>query len=153
MAPAADAPPMRKEWVFGSQEEGKAPRRMCPKRDRVRYDPSWNANNGPTKVGWVPSNWCNAVKGQRAEPVRQRRTDAPPPPPPRKGSFFDALMRKLATPRSGSRVRSRYCKWTTGSKRRGEGDQYSAERSRPKKAEKIAAWSMTASRAGKRRWM
>ena len=54
---------------------------MCPKRARVKYDPSWNANNGPTKVGWVPSNWCNAVKGQRAEPVRQRRMDASPPPP------------------------------------------------------------------------
>ena len=62
MAPAADAPPMRKEWVLRSQEEGKAPRRMCPKRARVRYDPSWNANNGPTKVGWAPSNWCSAVK-------------------------------------------------------------------------------------------
>ena len=83
MAPAADAPPMRKEWVFRSQEEENAPRRMCPKRARVKYDPSWNASNGPTKVGCVPSNWCNAVKGQRAEPVQQRRTDSPPPPPGR----------------------------------------------------------------------
>ena len=68
---------------------------MCPKRARVRYDPSWNANNGPAKVGCVPSNWCNAVKGQRAEPVRQRRTD----PPPREGICLrrlDAQTRDLA---------------------------------------------------------
>ena len=107
--------PMRKEWVFRSQEEWNAARRMWPKRPRGNYDPSRNANNGPAKVGCVPSNWCNAVKGQRTGPVRQRRTD---PPPPRKGSVFDAVMRKLPTPRSGSSVRSLYCRWTPGSKRR-----------------------------------
>ena len=100
--------------------------RECPMEDvpqagpgQVR--PAWNANNGPTKVGCVPSNWCNAVKGQRAEPVWQEPPPPPPPPPPtpRKGSVFDTWMCNLATPHSGSRVRSLYCRWTPGSKRRG----------------------------------
>ena len=72
-----------------------------------------------------------------------------PPTPTPEGICLDALMHKLATPHSGSRVRSLYCRWTPRSKRHGKGEQYSAERNRPKKAEKIAARSMTASRAGK----
>ena len=93
------------EGVGVQVARGNAARRMCPKRARVKYDPSWNANNGPAKVGCVPSNWCNAVKGQSGAGAAEAHGRAPG-----KGSVFDALMRKLATPRSGSRVRSLYCR-------------------------------------------
>ena len=106
---------MRKEWVFRSQEEWNAARRMCLKRARVKYDPSRNAN-GPANVGCAKQlvyrgeGTENGAGAAEAEPPS-------PPPPPRKGSVFDAVMRKLPTPRSGSRVRSLYCRWTPGSKR------------------------------------
>ena len=80
MAPAADASPMRKEWVCRSQEECNAARRMCPKRARGKHDTSRNANNGPAKVGCVPSNCCNAVKGQNEAGAAEAHGRPPPPP-------------------------------------------------------------------------
>ena len=51
MAPAADAPPRRKEWVCRSQEEWNAAWRMGPKRARVKYDPARKANTGRRRWG------------------------------------------------------------------------------------------------------
>ena len=51
MAPAAGAPPRRKEWVCRSKEEWNAAWRMGPKRARVKYDPARKANTGQRRWG------------------------------------------------------------------------------------------------------
>ena len=50
-APAADAPLIRKEWIFRSQEEGNAAQRMCPKQALVKYDPPGMRTTGRRRWG------------------------------------------------------------------------------------------------------
>ena len=132
---------MRNECVLMSDWEGKAARKMPAMRSRVRKEPSASINRGKAGEDCRIRAKCHrAETGQRGELSAKKGMLAPLA----NLSVLDMGRKRAADEQSELKERWERSN-VEGERVVGDGEQYSEERRRPKKAEETAAQSMRAS--------
>ena len=137
MAAAVEAAPILREWEDNVSLPSVVSLSKLLISRRVRYLRLWYVNRGPFDVGWLCMSRSNAFIGHKVDWLAAKVMLTPC----RKGSVFDALMRREAWLLSMC-VISEYSRVVEGSKEVFRAEVYSETLRKPKNAVRRAAHHM-----------